>query len=89
MTPQVLILLWIPNTALQELSLSTMICGFSLLLATLTAASAYAAPQRRAAPTVTLDDATVVGSISALGTTNQFLGLRFAQPVYAILVGLL
>lgn len=32
----------------------------------------------RAAPTVTLDNATVTGVAS--GTTNRFLGIPFAQP---------
>lgn len=34
----------------------------------------------RAAPTVTLDSATVTGVTS--GSTNQFLGIPFAQPPY-------
>lgn len=36
--------------------------------------------QARAAPTVTLDNATVTGVV--LGRTNQFLGIPFAQPPY-------
>lgn len=36
--------------------------------------------QARAVPTVTLDNATVRGV--ALGPTNQFLGIPFAQPPY-------
>lgn len=36
--------------------------------------------QPRAAPTVTLDSATVTGITS--GYTNQFLGIPFAQPPY-------
>lgn len=36
--------------------------------------------QARAAPTVTLDSATVTGITS--GSTNQFLGIPFAQPPY-------
>ena len=37
--------------------------------------------QARAAPTVALDGATVTGVTS--GSTNQFLGIPFAQPAYA------
>lgn len=37
--------------------------------------------QARAAPTVTLDSATMTGVTS--GSTNQFLGIPFAQPPYA------
>ncbi|KAH0832385.1 Alpha/Beta hydrolase protein [Lanmaoa asiatica] len=49
-----------------------------LVLLTILARAIASLVQARAAPTVTLDNATVTGVTS--GSTNQFLGIPFAQP---------
>jgi len=50
----------------------------SVLLAFLTIFGRVQLGRARAAPTVTLDDATVTGV--ALGSTHSFLGIPYAQP---------
>ncbi|TFK85745.1 carotenoid ester lipase [Polyporus arcularius HHB13444] len=54
--------------------------GFQLLILALTAGFAFAAPTtvRQTHPTITLDDATVIGQPN--GTVVRYLGLPFAQP---------
>ncbi len=53
--------------------------SLQLLILALTAGSAFAAPTTvQSLPTVTLDDATVIGQPN--GTVVRYLGLPFAQP---------
>jgi hypothetical protein len=58
------------------LQTSALFSGFLIVLGRVMAGPVQAC----AAPTVTLDSATVTGV--TLGSTNQFLGIPFAQPPY-------
>ena len=44
----------------------------------------FAAPSRRAGPTVTLDQGIFNGANDVLTGTNKFLGIPFAQPPYVL-----